>query len=59
MSNLLEQEDSECLINGSGNIHIWATDTLKVLINGSGNILYIGNPDINVTINGSGKLIKA
>ncbi len=59
LSNLLEQEDSECVINGSGNIHIWATDTLKVLINGSGNILYIGNPDIDVIINGSGKLIKA
>ncbi len=59
VSNLLEQEESDCIINGSGNINVWATDILKVLINGSGNVIYSGNPDIDLTINGSGTLIKA
>lgn len=58
LSNKMQQVKSECQIDGSGNILLWATDELNVLINGSGNVIYTGEPELNVIINGSGIVTK-
>ena len=56
----LETVASTAILNGSGNIKIWADETLEAVINGSGNIYYKGNPapgNIHITINGTGNVI--
>jgi hypothetical protein len=52
-------EKAKVRIYGSGDIHVYTTNTLDAQINGSGTIKYTGNPS-NVTqgINGSGKIEK-
>ena len=57
-SSKMQQVRSECQIDGSGNIMVWASDELNVLINGSGNVIYTGEPELNAIINGSGIVIK-
>jgi len=55
----LVAEDAKVRINGSGDIHVWAVNSVDGKIHGSGNVKYSGNP-INVTqeINGSGTISK-
>jgi hypothetical protein len=55
----LVAQDAKVRINGSGDIHVWAVNSIDGLIHGSGTIKYSGNP-INVTqeINGSGTISK-
>lgn len=49
----------EVTIQGSANVKVYCTETLKVTINGSGNVYYEGNPShITQDITGSGHLIK-
>lgn len=50
--------DGKCSINGSGDIKVNASNTLKAVINGSGDIMYSGNPAVTKTINGSGAIMN-
>lgn len=43
-------------VNGSGNAHVWASDSLSVDLNGSGDVNYRGHPTVRKSINGSGDL---
>jgi hypothetical protein len=55
----LVSENSKIEINGSGNIHVNATNSIDVHINGSGTVKYKGEPkDVKQQINGSGKIEK-
>jgi hypothetical protein len=55
----LISEDSDIQINGSGNIQVYAANSVSVQINGSGTVKYKGEPkSVNQQINGSGKIIK-
>jgi hypothetical protein len=50
---------STVVLNGSGNIRIWATEKIEVILNGSGNVYYKGNPSIKkITVNGSGNVVQ-
>ena len=55
----LTVENADVRIDGSGNISITATNTLKVDINGSGDVRYRGNPFLEVDIDGSGSVQDA
>ncbi len=58
-ASALISENSDIQINGSGNIQVYATNSINVQINGSGTVKYKGEPkSINQQINGSGKIIK-
>ena len=53
----LISENSDIQINGSGNIQVYATNSLGVQINGSGTVKYKGDPkNVNQQINGSGRI---
>jgi len=55
----LISENSDIQINGSGNIQVYATNSIHVQINGSGTVKYRGEPkSVNQQINGSGRVIK-
>jgi len=55
----LISENSDIQINGSGNIRVYAANSINVQINGSGTVKYKGEPkSVNQQINGSGKIIK-
>jgi hypothetical protein len=55
----LVTENSDIQINGSGNIQVYATNSIDVRINGSGTVKYKGEPkSVNQQINGSGRIIK-
>jgi hypothetical protein len=49
---------ADCLILGSGDIEIAATEMLKARINGSGDIRYSGSPQTDIKVNGSGRIEK-
>lgn len=44
------------LIEGSGTIYVYASESLDASIKGSGNILYRGTPKISIDVQGSGKV---
>ena len=55
----LISEKSDIQINGSGNIQVYATNSIAVQINGSGTVKYRGDPkSVNQQINGSGRIVK-
>ena len=55
----LISENSDIQINGSGNMHVYATNSIDVQINGSGTVKYKGEPKtVNQQINGSGRIVK-
>jgi hypothetical protein len=55
----LVSENSDIQINGSGNIRVYATNSIDVQINGSGTVKYKGEPKtVNQQINGSGRIVK-
>jgi hypothetical protein len=55
----LISENSDIQINGSGNIQVYATNSIDVQINGSGTVKYRGEPkSVNQQINGSGRIVK-
>jgi hypothetical protein len=55
----LISENSHIHVNGSGNIQVYATNSIAVQINGSGTVKYKGEPkSVNQQINGSGCVIK-
>jgi len=54
----LVAKDATCIITGSGNMYVNATETLKATITGSGNIEYSGSPAVTSTITGSGTVKK-
>jgi hypothetical protein len=55
----LVAENAKVRINGSGNIHVQAVNTVDGQINGSGTIKYKGEPrNIHQEINGSGNISK-
>lgn len=57
-SNNLACENCQSFISGSGNIRVYAVETLRADISGSGNVYYKGNPKIDFHISGSGKVIN-
>jgi hypothetical protein len=47
----------DATLDGSGDIMVYATDSLKVNLDGSGNVRYRGNPaQLDQSVNGSGSL---
>ena len=55
----IETTVSTAILNGSGNIRVYAKERLTAVINGTGNIYYKGNPyEKYFTINGSGQIIN-
>jgi len=55
----LVSENSDIQINGSGNIRVYATNSIDVQINGSGTVKYKGEPkSVNQQINGSGRIVR-
>jgi len=57
-AQLLEQENCNAEVSGSGNVIAWVTKKLNATISGSGSIFYIGNPEIKMHITGSGNVQK-
>jgi Putative auto-transporter adhesin, head GIN domain len=56
----LEAQNVNAKISGSGDIKLWATQSLNAEIFGSGGILYKGNPVAsNVKVSGSGEIKKS
>ena len=53
LENLIAN-DVTCIISGSGNMYVYAHNSLDATITGSGNIIYSGNPTVNVKTSGSG-----
>ena len=53
LANLIAN-DVTCIISGSGNMYVYANNSLHATITGSGNIVYSGNPTVNVKTTGSG-----
>ncbi|MCX6121935.1 MAG: DUF2807 domain-containing protein [Ignavibacteriales bacterium] len=55
----LVADDIDVQINGSGNIQVYANNSISAQINGSGTVKYKGEPkSVNQQINGSGRIIK-
>jgi len=52
--NELRARDVKAAIPGSGQVIVWATDTLDVDISGSGSVSYRGRPAVTQAISGSG-----
>jgi hypothetical protein len=53
----LEAQDGIVTVNGSGDIEVKATGTLRASVNGSGNIDYVGEPEkVFKSVRGSGKV---
>lgn len=52
----LKAENAKVNIAGSGNVKIFASNTLNISIAGSGNVFYKGNPTISQHVAGSGKI---
>lgn len=50
----LQVKDARANIRGSGNIQLFATQTLDATISGSGDVLYKGSPAVTTHISGSG-----
>jgi Putative auto-transporter adhesin, head GIN domain len=56
--NELRARDVEAAIPGSGQVIVWATDTLDVDISGSGSVSYRGRPAVTQAISGSGAVTQ-
>ena len=52
----LDSQQATVILTGSGNMTIWATDSLNITISGSGSVNYYGKPILNQNISGSGKI---
>jgi len=57
-AQMLEQQNCNAMISGSGNIITNVSDMLNATISGSGNVWYLGNPEISKHISGSGSVRK-
>jgi hypothetical protein len=49
-------QQADASINGSGDIQVYADETLKAVINGAGNIGYKGKAKVTQSINGAGSI---
>lgn len=55
----MEAQSVNAKITGSGDIRLWAIQSMKAETFGSGNILYKGNPTVNdIRVSGSGEINK-
>lgn len=52
----LPAKQVNCVLSGSGNMYVNASEILKVLISGSGSVEYSGTPLLDTTITGSGRV---
>lgn len=52
------QEDCEVTSDGSGNVYVTVTHSLKARIEGSGSVHFKGDPTVQSEINGSGRVVK-
>jgi hypothetical protein len=50
----LQSKEAQVAISGSGDVTVWATDSLDARITGFGNIRYYGNPSVSQSITGGG-----
>jgi hypothetical protein len=57
-ANNLASEKCQAFISGSGNMRVFADETLRADISGSGNVYYKGNPAVDSHVSGSGKVIR-
>ena len=57
-ANNLASENCQAFISGSGNMRVFAVETLRADISGSGNVYYKGNPNVDYHVSGSGKVIR-
>lgn len=57
-ANNLASENCRAFVSGSGNMRVFAVETLLADISGSGNVYYKGNPEIDFHVSGSGKVIR-
>ncbi len=55
----LEAKQANIDISGSGNVEIYAINSLDVKISGSGDMYYKGTPSITQNISGSGNLVNS
>lgn len=44
-------------VNGTGNVLVWATQTLNVKVNGAGSVTYYGEPTLSMSMSGGGKVV--
>jgi hypothetical protein len=43
-------------VTGSGDVYVYAIESLDIKVNGSGTVHYKGKPSLNTSVNGSGKV---
>lgn len=51
----LDTQQTTTILTGSGNMTVWARDSLNITNSGSGSVDYYGKPILNQVITGSGK----
>ena len=51
-----EVADANISISGSGNVYVFATETLEARVSGSGDVRYKGQPRLNAKTSGSGDI---
>ena len=54
----VEARDATVEVSGSGDVEVWATDSLTVSIAGSGDVGYKGEPKVTKSVAGSGSVRK-
>jgi hypothetical protein len=52
----LDSQQATAILTGSGDMTIWAKDSLNITISGSGSVNYYGKPILSQSITGSGKI---
>ena len=52
----LQSSQADVLIEGLGQVEIWATDTLTINIEGTGSVEYYGSPSVSQNIEGGGRV---
>jgi len=53
----LASQHANCTLGGSGDIKVWAEQTLDATLTGSGDMIYFGNPKVEKHVVGSGSMI--
>lgn len=49
-------KDAQVYVSGSGDVKVYANNSLKARVNGSGDIVYGGNPTVDKKVSGSGTI---
>ncbi|NIM96432.1 MAG: hypothetical protein GTO18_22255 [Anaerolineales bacterium] len=54
----LESQKANVLVEGTGNVTIWAVRDLKATVRGIGSVIYYGNPSVKRRVSGLGSVIN-